>query len=262
MAKVYDCCMFYNEIDMLELRMNILDPVVDYFVVCEAAETHSGQPKPYNFADHQDRFDRWLHKIIYVQVPNLTKRDGTADRNSWERERYHRFRIADGLTEARPNDFVIVGDCDEIANPRAVQWCQANCADGAILELDMYYYSLNHRVRQGWAIGMMPWHLYHDPNNIRRGAGRIFPHVDGGGWHFSYFGGPAQVVQKVDAFMHHADPGIRDLPRDPAYIAAKIQAGVDLYGRDLLIDHVPLSPSLPRYVLDHIDTYRAMGWAE
>jgi beta-1,4-mannosyl-glycoprotein beta-1,4-N-acetylglucosaminyltransferase len=251
--------MFYNELDMLELRLNMLSDVVDYFVVCEAAETHSGQPKPYNFADHQDRFDRWLHQIIYVQVDNLTKRDGTADRNSWERERYHRFCIADGLTEVRPNDFVIVGDCDEIANPRAVQWCQANCTDGAILELDMYYYSLNHRVRQGWGIGMMPWHLYHDPNNIRTGAGRTFPHINEGGWHFSYFGGPQQIAQKVDAFMHHADVAAA-LPRDAAYISSKIQAGADLYGRDLQIDRVPLSPSLPSYVLDNIDHYRALGW--
>lgn len=252
--------MFYNEIDMLELRMNILDPVVDHFVVCEAAETHSGQPKPYNFAAQQARFDRFRHKIVYVQVDDLTG----AGRNSWERERYHRARIADGLFDAQPDDWVIVGDCDEIPDPECVGYLKDLPPEADVIkfELAMYYYDLHHRVQQGWAIGAMRHRRESDPNKIRTCVHQPWDVYEPAGWHFSYFGGPAQVVQKVDAFMHAADPVIRDLPRDPAYIAAKIQAGVDLYGRDLVIDRVPLADTLPRYVLDHIETYRAMGWAE
>jgi beta-1,4-mannosyl-glycoprotein beta-1,4-N-acetylglucosaminyltransferase len=263
MAEIYDCCMVHAEMDMLQTRMAILAPVVNYFVVVEAAETHSGKPKPYNVLEHIEMFREWEHMMIYVQVPDLTHRDGVADRNSWERERYHRFCISEGLKDAAPDDYIICGDCDEIANPETVKEVLRLKPDEAILEQDMYYYDLNHRVRQGWAIGMMRWRVSHDPNVIRTGAGipHPLPHFDNGGWHFSYFGGARAVVEKVDAFMHHADPIIRDLPRDPVYVADKIAAGVDLYGRDgFTIERVPLSDTLPRYILDNLEKYRAMGW--
>ncbi len=255
MANVYDAMIFYNEIDMLELRLNVLDPVVDFFVICEAGETHSGKPKPYNFAANQDRFARYLRKIIYVQVDDLTG----PGRNSWERERYHRARIADGLTDAGPDDLVIVSDTDEIANPDAIRQLIDTDALGAMLELQFHYYNFNCRVQQGWAIGAMRWGLEHDPNRIRTGEGHDFPHIANGGWHASYFATPEQVIDKVNAFMHHADVA-KDLPRDPAYIGAKMATCEDLYGRDLAIDRVPLSDTLPHYVLANIDHYRALGW--
>jgi beta-1,4-mannosyl-glycoprotein beta-1,4-N-acetylglucosaminyltransferase len=76
MTKVYDCCIFYEELDMLETRMHILEDVVDYFVICEAAETHSGKPKPFNLADNAKRFERWQDKIVYVMVTSLSRPAG------------------------------------------------------------------------------------------------------------------------------------------------------------------------------------------
>ncbi len=36
--KIYDVFPFFNELDLLEIRLNILDPYVDYFVLVEATE--------------------------------------------------------------------------------------------------------------------------------------------------------------------------------------------------------------------------------
>ena len=47
MTKIYDCFNFFNELDILELRLNILYDYVDYFVIVESSVTHSGQPKPF-----------------------------------------------------------------------------------------------------------------------------------------------------------------------------------------------------------------------
>ena len=253
MPKIIDAMIFYNELDMLEARLHILGDVVDHFVICEAAETHSGQPKPYHFAANAERFKQWTDQIVYVQVDNLTG----SGRNSWQRERYHRSRIADGLVEAAPDDLIIVGDCDEIANPAVL----GSIADGAMLELDFYYYSLRHRVRQGWAIGAMRWGLEKDPNKIRTGEGHDFPHIAHGGVHLSYFGGPQQVLSKIQSFMHSGDIA-KDVPRDANWIKQRIDAGRDLYDRDLVIERVPLSDTLPRYILDHLDHYKALGWLE
>lgn len=266
MTEIYDTTIFFNELDILETRMAILAPVVNYFVVCEALETHSGKPKPYHFLENIERFHEWEHMIIYVQVPDLTG----PGRNSWERERYHRSRIADGLQTAAPDDWIIVSDCDEIPRPECVTALHDLWSAAIVkFELAMHYYDLNHRVHQGWAIGARTWGYEKDPNRIRIAAGWDAIHAhpdecvqfDNGGWHFSYFGGAQQVVEKVDAFMHHGDRVIRDLPRDPVYIADKMAAGEDLYNRDgFTIERVPLSDTLPRYILDNVDKFRAMGW--
>ena len=36
---IYDCFPFFNELDILKLRMEIMDPFVDKFVIEEAAYT-------------------------------------------------------------------------------------------------------------------------------------------------------------------------------------------------------------------------------
>lgn len=261
MSRVFDTMMFYNELDMLETRMHILNPVVDWFVVCEAAETHSGQPKPYYLQraiDQTARFNPFLDKLIYVKVDDLTG----PGRNSWEREYYQRSCIARGLVDAQPDDLIIVGDCDEIANPKTIAYLQGVEAESAKLEMTTYYYDLNHRTIEGWAIGALRWRLEKEPNYIRR----LMGHADarrlwGCGWHFSYFGGAQAIVEKVDAFMHAGDPVIRDMPRDPDWVTAQVAAGKDLFNRDgFRIEYTPIDDTLPRYILDHLAHFRALGW--
>lgn len=65
---IYDCFMFFDELDLLEIRMNILDPVVDFFVVTEATTTQMGQPKKMYFAENMSRFEKFKDKIIYNPV--------------------------------------------------------------------------------------------------------------------------------------------------------------------------------------------------
>ena len=47
--KIFDCFMFNNETMLLEIRLNILNEYVDYFVIVESAETHSGLKKKIKF---------------------------------------------------------------------------------------------------------------------------------------------------------------------------------------------------------------------
>lgn len=66
---VYDCFPFFNENDLLELRLNQHWDFVDKFIITEASETHTGLPKPFNF-DHK-RFDQYKSKIIYTKIDNF-----------------------------------------------------------------------------------------------------------------------------------------------------------------------------------------------
>lgn len=241
---------------MLETRFHILDDVVDYFVVCEAEETHSGQPKPLNVLANWDRFKPWHNKIIYVNAGKL------GNQNSWVRELNHRSKISEGLTGAQDGDWIIVADVDEIPHPDRAADLRNLSADGIKFELDLYYYDLNHRVSQGWAIGACRMMYGHDPNTIRTQRG-IHSATLHGGWHFSWFSGTQAILDKQAAFMHFNDPIIRDMPRDPAWVAGRVTAGTDLFDRaGFVIERVPLTDTLPRYILDHIDEYRAKGWCE
>ena len=47
MIKIYDCFTFYNEFDLLELRLTELYNYVDYFVIVEADTTFTNRPKPF-----------------------------------------------------------------------------------------------------------------------------------------------------------------------------------------------------------------------
>ena len=41
---IYDCFSFFNELDLLEIRLNVLKDVVDKFMLVEATKTHMGEP--------------------------------------------------------------------------------------------------------------------------------------------------------------------------------------------------------------------------
>ena len=50
---IYDCIPFFNELDILKLRMHIMAPYVDKFVIEESTVTFSGEPKPMTFAENR-----------------------------------------------------------------------------------------------------------------------------------------------------------------------------------------------------------------
>lgn len=259
MSKIFDTFIYHNESDMAELRFNILAPYVDRFVVCEASETHSGNRKDYDF-DVNGRFAQWREKIIYIQCGNLTD----VSSNSWHREAYHRSCIGRGLVYAEPDDWVMCSDVDEIVSPDRVQQLRdfTTSVRQVKFEMDMYYYNFNCKVDQGWAVGAARHKLGYGCNEIRRCAwARDDIRFFDAGFHASYFMSPEQVIDKVNSFMHHNDVArIEVLPRDAEYIKKRMDQGVDLYGRDIKIERVPLNDKLPRYVLDNRQKYIDLGW--
>ena len=53
MIKVVDCFIFYNELDLLTYRLNVLNDTVDYFIIVESTHTHVGKEKKLYFT-HQE----------------------------------------------------------------------------------------------------------------------------------------------------------------------------------------------------------------
>ena len=63
--KVIDVFPFFNEIDILEIRLNILEPFVDYFVISESTKAFQGQDKPLYYNENKEKFSKFNHKIIH-----------------------------------------------------------------------------------------------------------------------------------------------------------------------------------------------------
>ncbi|MEM6579230.1 MAG: N-acetylglucosaminyltransferase, partial [Pseudomonadota bacterium] len=83
--RIFDCFPFFNEIELLELRLEQHYDHVDFFVLAEATHTFSGLPKPLHFEEHAERFDRFADKIIHVVID-----DDIDTRNGWARENFQR----------------------------------------------------------------------------------------------------------------------------------------------------------------------------
>ena len=77
------CFRFFDDSDLVELRINILKDYVDYFVICEAKQNHRGSTKKLNFPF--EKFNHLREKIIYISFDNFPELNST-----WERQDYQR----------------------------------------------------------------------------------------------------------------------------------------------------------------------------
>ena len=202
--KIYDCFIFNNEVDLLKLRLNILDDVVDKFVIIEGKKTFSGNDKESIFLKNKEKFSRWEDKIIYryIDIPDFS--------TTWGREIYSR-NYALTLSIYEDDDVIISSDIDEIPNPEAIkninQWI--NDSEHFTFQMNFYMYYINNFVTNKWFGSRVAKYNYlknttldnirettEDRNKI---TGSI---IDGGGWHFSYLGGEEMIKNKIQSFSH------------------------------------------------------------
>jgi beta-1,4-mannosyl-glycoprotein beta-1,4-N-acetylglucosaminyltransferase len=126
---VYDCFPFFNENDLLELRINQHWGFVDKFIIIEAGETHTGLKKPFNF-DHE-RFEKYSSKLIYRKFdtfeeemkkkPHLVVNydmPGHMHTSDWIRDSFQGNYEVEVLNEigAKDDDIVYNSSLDEILN--------------------------------------------------------------------------------------------------------------------------------------------------
>ena len=64
--KIIDCFIFYNELELLNYRLNILYNIVDYFIIVESKYTFTGKEKELIFNENKERFSCFNDKIIYI----------------------------------------------------------------------------------------------------------------------------------------------------------------------------------------------------
>lgn len=242
--KVFDCFMFFNELDLLEIRLNELKNVVDHFVICEATTTLSGKPKPLYFADNADRFSEFADRITCVisHPP-----DGI---DSWGRERYQRSSIKSGLHKIDLDDIVMLSDLDEIPKASAVKDVITNRRYPCSLVEELRYLYVDWKA-EGWTPGttiLTKAELDSAGNNLqlirdRRGS---FSLIENGGWHFSYLGGIYKTLQKLHSFAHTEFSHMRLEDVQKWFDARETQ-----FSKPMTVE----MPSGPRYLLDNREKF-------
>jgi beta-1,4-mannosyl-glycoprotein beta-1,4-N-acetylglucosaminyltransferase len=112
--KVFDCFPYFNEKEVLELRIKTLYNYVDGFYIVDADHTHGGHPKKFTCKKTLEQLNISLDKIhvIELNLPSFQENP-----NNYYRERLQR----DILSKYFENDSVyIVTDCDEIIKPEMI----------------------------------------------------------------------------------------------------------------------------------------------
>jgi beta-1,4-mannosyl-glycoprotein beta-1,4-N-acetylglucosaminyltransferase len=215
--KIVDCFIFYNELKMLEFRLDYLYNTVDHFVLVEATKTHAGNPKPLFFQDNKERFSKYLDKIVHIVVddmPETIKLSFIGGRFKpikmpFIRENHQRRCISRGISllELKDCDMIIISDVDEIPDRNTLKTSTDKIKSHAIYALvqDMYYYNLTNKVEEVWGYARILTYLTYKISSYDAQFVRICDRthiIEGGGWHFSYFGDATAISNKLKNFYH------------------------------------------------------------
>lgn len=235
MSRLFDCFTFFNELDLLEIRLETLDSVVDFFVIAEAPITYRADPKPLYFELNKQRFAKFLPKIRHIIVDDLPTEKGF-DQN-WQRETLQRAALERGLADARDEDIIMLSDLDEIPTPakikEAITWhdtlrvfhmrffsyfanCESHPGNAYWVGTGMTEYRLA-KGRFEYVLKKLPTHLRMRPNaslrkriSMRLKEASILltrslriKRIRNGGHHFSWLGGADKVLQKRGAISIH-----------------------------------------------------------
>jgi beta-1,4-mannosyl-glycoprotein beta-1,4-N-acetylglucosaminyltransferase len=256
---IWDTFMFFNELDILEIRLNILYPFVDRFVLVEATTTHANKKKPLFYDQNKDRFTKFNDKIVHIIVKDMPK---SAD--FWIPENFQRNCITRGLTKARPHDLILVSDVDEI--PRPSKFHEIHDRGISIFSQDYYIYNLNTRAADEpyWNMGTRSIHyqemvtpqetrMWHSQRKPIGGAHTIFY----GGWHWSYLGGVDMVQTKL---VNTPDQQLHGINTDISRLECirRIQNGLDPLGgrRNSVWQPVPIDETFPDYIRENREKYK------
>jgi len=274
---IYDCFTFFNELDLLDIRLNILNDVVDKFVLVEATHTHQYKHKPLFYSDNKERFKAFNEKIIHIIVDELPPKPASKERNSWDMERFQRNAIARGLTGCKPTDTIIVSDLDEIPTPGKIKEFHNDPGLKVFHQKNFYYYLNCISVDEEWYGSVMAFYEdVHTPQVARELSKEMHARkkkllsnpfyrfirslkypvfrkkitlIEDGGWHFGYLGNEDRALQKIEAMAH--DEYNKSEFKDKEAIRQRMSSGKDLFGRDLNYSFVDLDKSFPEYILQN-----------
>jgi len=287
--KVFDVFPFFNELDLLEIRLNILNPYVDYFVLSESTKTFSGLDKPLFYEENKERFKEFNHKIIHNIVDQDASKEELEIRGkkygtpveAQQRDTYQKDLIKDRvLQESSKEDIFIWSDLDEIPNPEVIESIHEFFEPNTIFHLaQKNYLGYLNLLEVGGVISGMTKDFFPDEGESKKWLGtKIIDYsilekytftelrnyisevknsrISNGGWHWSYVGSEGlsveeRIIKKVECAAHveYNNTQVRSN-------ISEVNGGKDPFGRNYA-SYVTenIDDSFPEYILKNLEKY-------
>tara|TARA_B100000575_G_scaffold231171_1_gene192283 strand:+ start:4445 stop:5317 length:873 start_codon:yes stop_codon:yes gene_type:complete len=285
--------MYFDEEIILDLRLNILNKYVDYFVIVESIFTHRGEKRKLKF-DYK-KFEKFKNKIIYLisdlepdNIQNIFENESEEEKsnkyiiNAILRENKQRNFIANGLKEAEEDDIILISDVDEIPNLSEQNFKKIK-SKIIMFKQDMFYYKFNLKLPNYIWIGSKACKKRYlkTPQWLRNIKDKKFPFyrfdilfsetkymnikfINNGGWHFTNLKTAAEIEYKLKSYLHHREFDENPISKDQiekiikdkrAIYDLKVDKRLSKIGIGEKLEKYPMD-KLPKFLQDNLDKYK------
>ena len=291
--KIYDAFLFFNELDLLEIRLNLLNDYVDYFVISESNITFSGKSKPLFYQENKDRFKKFEKKIIhqvfkdtpdnFVSLPKFPEPKNKDEKClnmifsfideatnfpknelHWGRDFFQRECLHRALVNCGDDDVILFSDLDEIPNPETITSVVKSFPIDNIYTLRQkeFNYYLNMYKEDNWmGTRVLSYKTLKNIslNKIRahkEGKSTFIDTIDvkNGGWHFTNLGGVQKVIEKIESWGHQEF----NTPKIKKNVRKNIEAGKDVFNRRGIkrLTQIEVNDkNFPKWLVENKDKY-------
>jgi len=295
--KIFDCFMYYDEEMILDLRLNILNEYIDYFIIVESTFNHNGKKRKLEF--NLKNFDKFKKKIIYLiydQEPNevikINNEDNDDEKskkyifNAYYRENAQRNFITNGLDLAADEDLILISDVDEIPNLSNINFNKIK-EKLIFFKQKMFYYKFNLKLPNFTWIGTKSCKKKYlkSPQWLRNIKDRKYSFyridtifsdkkfidlkfIENGGWHFTNIKNAEQIRFKLKSYLHHREFDVNPLSIEEinkiiedkkAIYNLNVDKSTSKIGTGNSLEREKLE-KLPRYLKNNINKYK--DWIE
>ena len=260
--KIYDCITFYDENILTNLRFEILDKFVDFFVICESKYDHKGNIKKINFSLLNEKFkNKVRHIVIDEKFPND---------KGWECEKFQREKIFNGIKDASNDDYIIYSDSDEIPNPNLLKDFSMNQKFGIFMQ-KFFVYKINifNHYETPWEGSRickkknLKSFTFLRKKILKRNINKSFwkfniekdiKIINDGGWHFNNLYPVEVISKKLKVFPHQEFSSDKFSNID--IIKKKISNLEDLFNRGHQYKKIEIDDSYPEFLIKNIERYK------
>ena len=261
--KIFDCITFFDNNYMFDLRYNILNKYVDYFVVCESIFDHRGNPKNKNFI-YKSEYDQDKVKYFLMEKPF------PKNNNIWKNQALQREYLLGCLNFAGPEDYIFFSDPDEIPNPKILKNFYLKKKYGIFFQKFFNYkFNLINNYETPWegtrvckkkylkSIDFMRQKV--KSKNIKYNFLRFDKEKNielfyNGGWHFNNLMSADKISKKLKTFAHEEYSNDKFSSVD--VIKKKIIEKKDLFERGEIYNKVELDESFPDYLISNKEKFK------
>ncbi|MDB9760383.1 hypothetical protein OAB59_00225 [Pelagibacteraceae bacterium] len=258
---IYDCFQYFNEDHVVDLRLNILDKYVDYFVISESTRNHQGVNKKLNF--DINKFSKFKSKIIYLIADpeeNLIEKKHKYGHSLIEQ--HQRNYLINGLNKANNNDLILLSDVDEIPDLRKLNLIKKKFVAFS-QKAFCYKLNLQNPDEDNWigTRGCIKKNLL-STQDLRNFKFKHYPFwridkknmqiIDNGGWHFSYLLDLNKISEKIKSFSHSEDNIKENTNIDNLQI--KLDSLIHPT-KNYKLKKINIDESFPNYIQDNVASF-------